>query len=182
MNTIDTQDPEYAILESIRAREGKSPVRQRDLARLVGISLGMTNVILKKMAQKGWVLVRKVNNRNIQYAVTPSGIEELASRSYRFLKRTVRNVVFYKEILEEFLAEVRRKGYTGIVLAGKSDVDFILAHLCQKGGLGFTQTDNPSAPPGSLLVLSEDFQYAPRKNGRKPGGKGVSLKDILIGR
>jgi len=34
----------------------------------VGLSLGMTNAILKRLAAKGWITVRKVNNRNIRYA------------------------------------------------------------------------------------------------------------------
>jgi DNA-binding MarR family transcriptional regulator len=181
LNNQDNQDHEYAILASLREHDGKRPVLQRDLARVVGISLGMTNIILKKLAQKGWVIVRRINSRNIKYAVTPSGIEELASRSYQFLKKTVRNVVFYKEILESFLLEAQKKGFAGVVLAGKSDFDFILAYLCQEHGLRFTQTDGPLDQEGSVLVLSEDFQYATQQNGGKTKGKGISLKEILTG-
>ena len=62
-------------------------MHQRDLARIVGLSLGMTNAILKR-------LVKKVNNRNIQYIVSPKGINEITRRSYRYFKRTIKNVVY----------------------------------------------------------------------------------------
>ncbi|HON14399.1 MAG TPA: transcriptional regulator, partial [Treponema sp.] len=90
-------DPELTILETIydSSRQASS-VKQRDLAYTAGTSLGMTNAILKRLTQKGWITIKKVNSRNIQYAVTPDGINEIARRSYRYFKRTIRNVVMYR--------------------------------------------------------------------------------------
>ena len=43
-------------------------VRQRDLSQqVIGMSLDMTNAILKRLVLKGYLSVRKVNNRNIAY-------------------------------------------------------------------------------------------------------------------
>lgn len=133
------------------------------------------------MAQKGWLLIRKINNRNIHYAVTPAGLEELTLRSYGFLKRTVRNVVVYKEILETYLRETQKNGFSGIVLAGRSDFDFMLAHLCQKLGMRFMQAESLLHQEGSILVFSEDFQYAAQKNNRSADQRRISLRDILTG-
>ncbi|OHD73286.1 MAG: hypothetical protein A2177_04405, partial [Spirochaetes bacterium RBG_13_68_11] len=151
LNIQGKPDREIAILESIKSSREHGPVRQRDLARIVGISLGMTNVILKKLAQKGWLTFRRVNSRHIQYAITPSGMDEIARRSYRYLKRVVRNVVHYKEILQTFLADVKRDGYHGITLVGKSDFDFILEHLCLQQELSFAQAE--TAPTGEGMFV-----------------------------
>jgi DNA-binding MarR family transcriptional regulator len=71
-NTFDT---EYIILENIYDSRGQNAVlRQRDLALIAGASLGMTNSILKRLARKGWITIKKLNNRKIQYAVTRAGI------------------------------------------------------------------------------------------------------------
>ncbi len=43
----------------------------------------MTNAILKRLAAKGFITMRRVNSRNIQYAVTPEGVDAIARRSYR---------------------------------------------------------------------------------------------------
>jgi DNA-binding MarR family transcriptional regulator len=181
LNTQEITDHELALLESIYRHKEERPVRQRDLARVVGISLGMTNVILRKLAQKGWVIIRRINSRNIQYAVTPSGIDLIGKRSYLFLKRTVRNVVFYKDVLDRLLADLKARGFRAIVLVGKSDFDFVLAYLCQKNKLEFIEMQTPSPREGAVLLYAEDANGAPHN------GKGASaleelyLHDILIG-
>lgn len=181
MNTLDASDHEIVILENIHRTSEKKPVKQRELSRVVGISLGMTNVILKKLAQKGWLTVRRINKRNIQYAVTPSGIEEIAHRSFSFLKRTVRNVVHYKDILEVFLANAKAKGFRGISLVGKSDFDFFIEHLCRVHALEYRQSERPFSSKDFLLVFSEDIGYSPAKPGMKRGDAVAFLHDILIG-
>jgi DNA-binding MarR family transcriptional regulator len=181
LNTQDLTDHEYALLESIYRHTETRPVRQRDLAKVVGISLGMTNVILRKLAQKGWVVIRRINSRNIQYAVTPSGIDLISKKSFLFLKRTVRNVVFYKDMLDHLLGELKESGYRAIVLVGKSDFDFIISFLCQKHKLDLIETQKPTRHEGAKVIYAEDIGSAPSDNG-KLGSQEVYLHDILIGR
>ena len=63
-------------------KNNQSHINQRDLAEIAGLSLGMTNSILKRLVHKGLLSINKVNNRNIRYLVTPSGLEAISSRSY----------------------------------------------------------------------------------------------------
>ncbi len=149
---------------------------------MVGISLGMTNVILRKLAQKGWVVIRRINSRNIQYAVTPSGIDQISKRSLLFLKRTVRNVVFYKDLLDQLIADLKTRGYRAIVLVGQSDFDFVLAYLCQKHKLDFVESQTPSRLEGAKLIYAEDIAGTSSNNGKEPEQEDVYLHDILIGR
>ncbi|HUI71869.1 MAG TPA: MarR family transcriptional regulator [Spirochaetia bacterium] len=182
MNTQELTDHEYALLESIYRHKESRPVRQRDLARVVGISLGMTNVILRKLAQKGWVVIRRINSRNIQYAVTPSGIDQISKKSFLFLKRTVRNVVFYKDMLDRLLAALKDRGYRAIVLVGKSDFDFIIAFLCQKHKLELIETQRPLRPEGATVMYAEDTASPSSGNGNQGTEEEIYLHDILIGR
>ena len=175
LNTIDVQDHELEILEKIYSSNETKGVRQRDLAQIVGISLGMTNAIIGRLVTKGLIAISKINNRNLHYAVTSKGIEEIAKRSYRFLKRTVRNVVYYKDILENFLLDIKVKGLSGIVLVGRSDFDFILSHLCNKHNLSFEQSPTACSHFGISTVFSEEIPPHSSVEG------GVSLRDILIG-
>jgi hypothetical protein len=163
MNTaIDT---EYIILENIydsaeSAVEGQGPparsLRQRDLAQIAGASLGMTNFILKRLVQKGWIKAKRINCRNIQYAVTLEGINEIISRSYRYFKRTIKNVVFFKEILEDLVNTAKQNNIKKVTLVGASDLDFIVEHACRRSGLIFARTgenEKSSCPPSSANVL-----------------------------
>jgi len=144
--TMDNNDSELVILENIYLSQKRSTeVKQRDLAIAAGLSLGMTNAILKRFSDKGWVSVRKLNSRNILYAVTPDGINEIARRTFGYFKRTIKNVAFYKEVLEELLIEKKRDGFTGILLVGISDLEFIVEHICLKYGIFFLKTAIPES-------------------------------------
>ena len=165
MNVSERVDAELLILE--RIHKGDEVVHQRDIARALGISLGMTNAILKRLANKGWLQIKKINNRNVQYIVLPHGIEQLATRSYRYFKRTIRNVVYYKEILQDLIHAARDQGYGRIVLVGDSDVDFIVEHVCMKSGMLFFRKSVDSASPFEagadkcFYVVSEKVEPMP---------------------
>lgn len=129
-------DSELIILENIYGSGGQA-LHQRDLARIAGTSLGMTNSILKRLVQKGFITVKKLNSRNIQYAVTIEGINEILHRSYRYFKRTIKNIVFYKDTLDERIQQAKRRRINAVLLVGISDLDFIIEHACHRCGVSF---------------------------------------------
>jgi hypothetical protein len=176
LNTIRETDPEISILQNIRDNPGGLPLRQRDLARAGGVSLGMTNAIIRRMTQKGWIVVRRINKRNIRYAVSPAGLEEIARRSYAFLRRTISNVVLYRDGIEKWLLAAKAAGHDRIVLVGRSDLDFMLAYECLRLGLAFSQAESPAAGGRGLILFSEQY------SGEGAAASGSTrLHDILTG-
>lgn len=146
LNTIETTDSELAILETIYlAEKSKKSIKQRELASAASLSLGMTNAIIRRFVEKGWLSVRHLNPRNIQYAVTPEGVREITRRAYGYFKRTINNVIVYKDFLENLVADKRKEGYTGILLLGPSDFEFIVDYACQKNDLFFMKTAEVSS-------------------------------------
>ncbi len=138
-----SHERELDILEAIHNRRH---IKQRDLAHVLGISVGMTNAIIRRLAQKGFLTVRKVNNRNIRYAVSSRGLEALTTRSVRYLKSTIRNVVDSKEAIEELVVAVKRLGYNEISLVGSSALDFVVEHVSGKFGVGYRQIRHLPGP------------------------------------
>ena len=163
-------DTEYIILENIyNSSEQQLPLRQRDLAQIAGASLGMTNSILKRLAQKGWITVKKLNSRNIQYAITFEGMNEIIRRSYRYFKRTIKNVVFYKDILEDLVNRAKHRNISKVVLVGSSDLDFIVEHACRHCGLYFfripeEEKTGKSPLNETLKIYAENIPEANRGN------------------
>jgi DNA-binding MarR family transcriptional regulator len=151
---MSESEKELEILEHIHQRA--ESVRQRDLAQIVGLSLGMTNAILKRLAGKGWLIIRKVNNRNIRYAVTPAGIEQITRRSFRYFKRTIKNVVVYKEAIEELVCDIRKRGFESILFIGKSDLDFLVEYACGKHDVVYLTSD-PVEDGAVYYLYSEDY-------------------------
>ena len=157
-----SQETEIEILE--RISRSRSTIWQRDLARIIGLSLGMTNSILKRLTNKGLLQIQKVNNRNIQYVVSPAGMEAIAHRSYRYFKRTLKNVVAYKEAMNELVQEIKQKGFGRLVLVGKSDLDFIVEHFCIKYRLEYRSVGSSIGAlqdqDGIFLLYSEKLTHS----------------------
>lgn len=83
---------------------------QRDLALLLGISLGKTNYCLQALIETGWVKVqnfkRNPHKRKYIYILTPKGIEEKANVTRRFLKRKLAEYDELKTDIESLRKEV----------------------------------------------------------------------------
>lgn len=82
-----TDEYRYKILKLV---EAKPEISQRELAADLGISLGKANFCLKALIEVG--LLKATNFRNSKnklaymYLLTPTGIEEKAKITLRFLK------------------------------------------------------------------------------------------------
>lgn len=153
---MSSSEKELEVLEEIYNSPDK--IRQRDLAHVVGLSLGMTNAIVKRLAKKGLINVKKVNNRNIQYVVSPEGMEAIARRSYRYFKRTIRNIVDYKSGIEGIISQAIDDGYDRIVLVGESDLDFIIEHICHKKNIAFGKKKVKTERPGWFHLYAETIK------------------------
>jgi DNA-binding MarR family transcriptional regulator len=184
LNTSDFSNHEIVVLENIyeTAHGGKAPVRQRNLAKIAGISLGMTNVILKRLAQKGWLTIRRINSRNIQYAVSPEGLEAIYRKSYNYLRRTIKDVVQYKEAISSLVSRLRAIGYSGTVLVGKSDLEFIVEHACGKTGMVFAKVDElpQECREDWFYLFAENVPDASREGGRPQRRNTAFLHEILM--
>ena len=81
-----TDEYRYKILKLV---ESNPSISQRELAEQLGISLGKANFCLKALINVGLVKVTNFrNNKNklaYMYLLTPTGIEEKASITLRFL-------------------------------------------------------------------------------------------------
>ncbi|MFA7566669.1 MAG: winged helix-turn-helix transcriptional regulator [Alkalispirochaeta sp.] len=112
-------------------------VSQRSIANALGMSLGLTNAILRRLMDKGFLLARRINHNNVHYLVTPAGIDQISRRSYLYLRRTIGHVVRYKEHLRTFCRSQHDAGIREIILVGPSDLTFILEWCADKEGLTF---------------------------------------------
>lgn len=198
MNTVQidraqapVEDAELSILENIYSSQKRSRVlTQRDLAEAAGLSLGMTNALLKRFSDKGWVLLKRLNARNIQYALTPEGVNEIAHRTYRYFRRTARAAGLYRDMIEAFVMDKKRAGANRLVLAGVSDLDFLIEYACERHGLLFVKTVDASkaarlgVDAGTVIVHAEgDMPPAAKEEITEEPGRfpDESLSRVIVG-
>lgn len=79
---------EYAhqIMSEIEAGH---PISQRSLASSLGIALGMTNLLLRRLVRKGWVRVSHIRPNRVSYFLTPTGMAEKARMSSAYFRNSV---------------------------------------------------------------------------------------------
>lgn len=185
---METSDTELSLLEKIySAEQGEGRLTQRELAKASGLSLGMTNALLKRLTERGWVSLKRLSTKTILYALTPAGVDEIAHRATRYFQRAAFNADRYRDRLEAFVLKAKTEGATTLVLAGASEMDFLLDYLCERHGLALIKSADPERAeslgkrPGFVLLIAEGGVKASRQ-GREAvarGGNAALLSDIL---
>ena len=94
MNMARTSLNDETKYRVLRLLESNPELSQREVARILGVSLGKVNHCVKALIQKGWVKVSNFkNSRNklgYTYLLTRTGIEEKSELTVRFLQRKMR--------------------------------------------------------------------------------------------
>ncbi len=155
-----TAEPELQLLSNIQTALTANPeAKQREIAAELGLSLGMTNIVLRRFANRGWILAKRLSARNIRYALTPEGMNEIAHRSYRCLRRTFAEVRECRAAVERCVMQAKARGCTRVCLYGESDIAFIIEWAARSAGLEFAQLPVPEraaeAPAGTLGITGE---------------------------
>jgi len=115
-SAVDRKDLlELEILNHVE----KSPrLSHRILAAHLGCNLRLTHALLTKLVVRGLLEVNKLNSRRWDYFLTPSGIAEKASRTYKFFEFSMR---FYQDARERsstICKEISETGNHTVALIG----------------------------------------------------------------
>jgi len=136
-------EQDLAIIETIEL--GKT--NQRIIAEEVGLSLGMVNLLIKKLVGKGYIKIKRINKRRIFYYLTPTAIEEKTKKTYQFLKRTVKTLGMIKMKIREKILQKYEDGYTSFNIVHHSDLTdislIVLLDLQKRlSNIEFFETEN----------------------------------------
>lgn len=81
-------------LQILDTLESGQYVSQRSLSHKLGIALGLTNLLVKRLVQKGWVRMIAIKPNRVSYLLTPAGIAEKTRMSRAYFESSVQ---FYRE-------------------------------------------------------------------------------------
>lgn len=114
----------YQILKRLEANPG---VSQRALATELGLSLGKVNYCLQALTERGLLKVENFRNnqhkRAYMYYLTPTGMEEKARVTLRFLASRIKEY----EALHREIAELRQEVTANPATQGVESAD-VAAH------------------------------------------------------
>jgi DNA-binding MarR family transcriptional regulator len=175
-----SNESELFLMESLEeATRTQVHVTQRELASRTGLSLGMTNALLRRFAERGWVKLTRLSAKSVHYGLTPEGVTEVARRTAGYFRRAARSAEQYRGRIEQFVRNAKRNGASTLVLAGTSELDFLLEFACDRHGLAFARTADEERAfaigrrPGVVIVYAESDAGAP------PAANAACLRDLL---
>lgn len=138
---MNNSNQEIQLLETIFAKDStnneESAFSQRELASTAGLSLGMTNTLIKRFIERGWVKLMHINGRKVKYALTPEGMDEIAFRAVDYFARAVQNASLYRNKVESFVRGMAGQGYMSLLLASPLELDFLFEYACLKYCVSF---------------------------------------------
>jgi DNA-binding MarR family transcriptional regulator len=86
--------------------EADHAVSQRHLSHRLGIALGLTNLLLRRIIAKGWVKVVHIQPNRVRYLLTPAGIAAKARLTREYLEGTIQFYTDARERVRERFAEL----------------------------------------------------------------------------
>ena len=180
-----TSDTELTLMENLgEAQRTQARITQRELASRSGLSLGMTNALLRRFVEKGWVKLTRLSPKSVQYALTADGLGEVARRTAGYFRNAARSADQYRTRIEQYVLKAKRDGATTLVLAGPSEVDFLVEFVCERHGIVLVRTADleraraMSGRPGVVLLYAETSSPA-GDEGTLPSS--ACLRDIISG-
>lgn len=160
------EDYEFKIIDEI----GKDlNTTQRKISRQIGLSLGMTNIVIKRLITKGYVKVRGLNRKNVQYILTPRGFAEKVRKTHRYLLKTMDTLRTVKEKIQDAVLEYYENGERDFTILGNGELaDIVEISLRDMGkeDLTYCRVKRPEevTNKGSIILLING--NAEKKNSR----------------
>ena len=161
---------ELRTLTLFNTVESRPEINQRQLARELDVSLGLTNTYFQRVLKKGWIRAQQVKPRRWLYFLTPKGALEKSRLSLSYLHRTLNSFRELKSKGDEHLRVLSKKGVRVIHLCGDDDLTEVLSYcfsgfeiemlsvIPEKDLLdNLEQSANPSFPElksGELILLA----------------------------
>jgi DNA-binding MarR family transcriptional regulator len=164
---VTTPEYEYdrQILQTI-ASGGR--ITQRSLASELGVALGLTNLLIRRLIGKGYVRVSRIGRRDVRYLMTPVGWKALRRTTRLSLQNTIHLYTQTREQIRATLAVVSERceidpaGDKRVVFYGAGDVAEIAYVSLQRTNLRLVGVvddrrtgrffDLPISSPGRLTV------------------------------
>ena len=116
---------EFMILDLI---EKDANITQREISRIIGVAVSMTNAYIENFVEKGLIKKKKHSTKTVEYFITKKGIERKKVLNIGYLKNSQLLYDSARENIEKFLIQLENRGKRKLYLYGAGEVALILLH------------------------------------------------------
>ncbi len=137
---------------------------QRDLSRHLNLSLGLTNMLIRRLIAKGYIRIRQLNKRKVEYILTPKGFSEKMRKSVKYTIKTIRSIGLIKERLREILSALIQSGHSHFFILGSSDLASLIEIVLKENHLPpcrieYIKTIPQQKLDGPILICEEEYDH-----------------------
>ncbi len=139
---------------------------QRDLSKQLDISLGMTNLLVRRLAVKGYIRIRQLNKRKMEYILTSKGFSEKLRKSIRYTIKTLNSIEIIKNHLKTIFKELYQEGERNFNILGNSDLALLAQAAIQEVSKGdhtvvFIPTLQEAHKDALVCICKEGYEGLP---------------------
>lgn len=140
---------EFELINIIGADLGSN---QRDLSRQMDLSLGMTNMLIRRLVNKGFIRISQLNKRKVKYLLTPTGFTEKMRKSMKYTLKTISSIGLIKNRVKNLVTDLYHKEQRrNFFVLGKSDFALLIEIVFKELDLSDCQiTYVDEFPSGSI--------------------------------
>jgi predicted transcriptional regulator len=167
---------EFTLIQEI-AREPNQT--QRQLSHNAGLSLGMTNMLLVRLAKKGLIKIRQLDWKHTEYLLTLEGALEKSKKSFAYIQHTFNLFTSIMEKVRTTAQAEYDKGLRHFVIIAwpmtESPLSQAFAEMNLDGvTIEFVETFTQlGTRKGTIFVATEETVPKPA-----PGQKFVQILDV----
>lgn len=100
-------EKEFLLIQEL----ARQPTRtQRELSQNLGLSLGMTNLLIQRLSRKGLIKISQLDWNRTQYLLTLKGVMEKTKKAYSYTLYTLK---LFKQIQDNITTALRREYAAG---------------------------------------------------------------------
>jgi DNA-binding MarR family transcriptional regulator len=99
---------------------------QRDFSRHLNISLGATNMLLRRLIEQGYIRIHQGTKRKIEYTLTPKGLSERLEKSRHYTLQTIQSIKRFKETIRVIVRSFYIVGERSFWACGDEDVSSLV--------------------------------------------------------
>jgi hypothetical protein len=143
---LDTEhENERIVLGLLSSVESDCARSQRHMAAELGIALGLVNAYIKCCIRKGLIKVSDAPARRYAYYLTPQGFAEKSRLTVQYLSDSFSFFRLAKSDCARALKLAKGRGFSRLVLAGKSDLAEITILCAVEAGVAIVAIVDPTS-------------------------------------
>lgn len=116
------EDAYYRELRLLEEVDGQPDVSQRQLARNLGVALGVANLLVRTMTRKGYVKMTHLSWRRWVYVITPRGMARKVQLTLGYIDRFISHYKRVRSMLRDDLSGLPLNKESRVAIVGTDEL------------------------------------------------------------